>query len=188
MSLQRLGIDRIDLYQLHSIDPAVPLAEQIGELVRLRQAGKIRHIGLSGQPGVTLEALARVREHTEIAAIENLYHVADRTDEPVLRRAQHDALAFICWFPLGHGSLTGSGSPLQPLARRFGSTAAQLALAWLLHRSPATIPIPGTTSTDHLEANLRTAEVHLSADDLAVITDAVDAARLPLFRPTLQAP
>ncbi|MFC7308167.1 aldo/keto reductase [Streptomyces monticola] len=183
LSLHNLGVERIDLYQLHRIDPAVPLADQLGELVRLQQQGKIRHIGLSGQPGVTLDELARAGRHADIVAVENLYNLADRTDEPVLRHAEEQGLAHIPWFPLGHGGLVDPGGPLARIAPQFGAEPAQLALAWLLHHSPATLLIPGTTRIDHLESNMCARRLRLSAGDLRAIADAVDAARLPLLRP-----
>ncbi|MFC1415562.1 aldo/keto reductase [Streptacidiphilus cavernicola] len=183
VSLMNLGLDCLPLYQLHSIDPAVPLAEQVGVLTDLQRQGKIRHIGLSGQPGVTVDQLTQARAFADIAAVENLYNLGDRTDEEVLRHAEEHAVAFIPWFPLGHGGLVGPDGPLVRIAPDYGATPSQLALAWLLHRSPATLLIPGTTSIDHLEQNLKAADLHLSADDMAAITRAVDAAAAPLWRP-----
>jgi pyridoxine 4-dehydrogenase len=183
MSLRNLGIDRIPLYQLHSIDPEVPLEDQLGELKRLQEQGKIRHIGLSGQPGVTIDELALSRKIVDIVAIENLYNIADRTDEATLRHVEHEGLGFIPWFPLGHGGLVGSGSALEPIAAEFNATSSQLALAWLLHRSPATVLIPGTTSISHLEENVRAADIHLSSADMVAITAAVDASGLKPLRP-----
>jgi pyridoxine 4-dehydrogenase len=183
MSLRNLGVECIDLYQLHSIDPTVPLADQLGELVRLKEQGKIRHIGLSGQPGVTIDQLIEARAITDIVAIENLYNIADRADEKTLRYAEQHNVAFIPWFPLGHGGLVGPDSVLNPIAEQYGATPSQLALAWLLHRSPATILIPGTTSFTHLEENVRAANIKLSAADMAAITAAVDRANPPTWRP-----
>lgn len=184
LSLRNLGLESIALYQLHSIDPAIPLAEQLGELVRLQEAGKIRHIGLSNQPGVTLDQLHQAGIHAEIAAIEGLYNVADRTDQDVLDHAEKTGVAFIPFFPLGHGELVAPHGPLAAISRQFGLSPARLALAFLLHCSPATVLIPGTTSIAHLEENLAAADVRLSAGELAVIADAVDRAGIPLWRPT----
>jgi len=183
MSLRNLGLDCIPLYQLHSIDPEVPLEDQLGELARLQTQGKIRHIGLSGQPGISVDELTRSRAITNIVAIENLYNIADRTDEATLRHVEQEELGFIPWFPLGHGGLVGPDSALTPIAAEFDATASQLALAWLLHRSPATILIPGTTSIAHLDENMRAADIHLSAADMQAITAAVDAAGLKPWQP-----
>jgi pyridoxine 4-dehydrogenase len=183
MSLRNLGLDCIPLYQLHSIDPEVPLEDQVGELARLQAQGKIRHIGISNQPGVSIDELTRARKTAKIVAIENLFNMADRTDEPTLRHAEREGVAFIPWFPLGHGGLVGPDSPLSAIGAEFGATSSQLALAWLLHRSPATVLIPGTTSIRHLEENMRAADIHLSASDMDAITKAVDAAGIPVWRP-----
>ncbi|GFM87036.1 oxidoreductase [Pseudomonas cichorii] len=183
ISLRRLQVERIDLYQLHSIDPQVPLADSLGELVRLREQGKIRHIGLSNQPGVTLEQLEQAHRVANIAAVENLYNIADRTDEPVLQRAQALNIAFIPWFPLGHGALVGSDSALQPLASQYGLTPSQLALAWLFNHAPNTVLIPGTTSIAHLEENAKAVSVQLDEDQLSAIVREVDSLSLPTWRP-----
>ncbi|HKP59704.1 MAG TPA: aldo/keto reductase [Polyangiales bacterium] len=184
LSLRNLGVDCIKLYQLHAIDPTVPLADQLGELIRLREQGKIRHIGLSGQPAVKLDDLVRSRELTEIASVESLYNLVDRTDDTALEYAESHDIAYVPWFPLGHGELTRPNSPLAPLARQFDLTPAQLALAWLLHRSPATLLIPGTTSLRHLEENMKAREVKLTTAEMREITSAVDALQLKPFRPT----
>ncbi|MFB4420019.1 aldo/keto reductase [Streptomyces sp. QL37] len=162
VSLYRLGRGSIDLYQLHRIDPLVPLADQLGELARLQQEGKIRHIGLSGQPEVTVEQLEQARRIVDIVAVENLYNIADRSGEPVLEYAEDNDLAFIPWFPLGHGDLVGPGALLTKAADSLGVTAAQLGLAWLLRRSPNILLIPGTTSVRHLEDNLKAGDVRLT--------------------------
>jgi len=188
MSLRNLGLERIDLYQLHRIDPAVPLVDQLGELVKLQQEGKIRHIGISGQPAVTVDQLAQAREIADIVAVENLYNVADQTSEDVLRYAEEHDIAFIPWFPLGHGDLTGQGSPLAALAGEHGATPAQLALAWLLHRSPQILLIPGTSSTGHLEDNMRAAEIKLDDRHMAAIADAVARSKVPTWRPSAEQP
>jgi aryl-alcohol dehydrogenase-like predicted oxidoreductase len=183
MSLRNLGLQRIELYQLHRIDPAVPLADQLGELVRLREQGKIRHIALSGQPEVTLEQLGQAREITEIVAVENLYNVADRAGEPVMRYCEQHGIAFIPWFPMGHGALAGPDSILAGFARKRGVTPAQLALAWLLHRSPNILAIPGTSSISHLEENLRAAEITLDDEEMTAIADV--ASTVPTWRPSV---
>jgi len=171
LSLRNLGVDRIDLYQLHRIDPLVPLADQLGELVRLRQQGKIRHIGLSGQPEVTVEQLTEARKTTDIVAVENLYNIADRSSEPVLKYAEANGIAFIPWFPLGHGDLVRPDGVLNEPAARHGVSPAQLALAWLLRHSPNALLIPGTTSARHLEENLRAADVTLDEDQWAAVEE-----------------
>ncbi|PTR34514.1 aryl-alcohol dehydrogenase-like predicted oxidoreductase [Luteibacter sp. OK325] len=188
LSLRRLGVDCIALYQLHSIDPKVPLAESLGELVRLQEQGKIRHIGLSNQPGVSVRQLKRAQETARIVAIENLYNLADRADDNVLDYATKHDIAFIPWFPLGHGGLVGIGSALEPIAKRWKITPSQLALAWLLHRSPNILLIPGTTSVPHLKENAVATQVVLSRDDLRSIARAVDQAGLPSWRPVRKAP
>jgi pyridoxine 4-dehydrogenase len=184
LSLRNLGVDCIKLYQLHSIDPAVPLSDQLGELVRLREQGKIQHIGLSGQPAVKLDDLVEAQRFAEIVAIESLYNIVDRTDLAALRYAEEHGIAYVPWFPLGHGQLTKPDSPLEPLARAFDLTPSQLALAFLLHTSKTTLLIPGTTSVRHLEENVKAAQVELSEDDLHTITQAVDALGLETWRPT----
>ncbi|MDI3290409.1 aldo/keto reductase [Polyangium sp. 15x6] len=182
LSLRNLGLERIELYQLHRIDPAVPLADQLGELVRLREQGKIRHIALSGQPEVTIEQLEKARAITQIVAVENLYNVADRAGEPVLRYCEERGIAFIPWFPMGHGALAGPNSILAGFAKKRGATPAQLALAWLLHKSPAILAIPGTSSFTHLEENLRAAQITLSEKEMTELADL--AASVPTWRPS----
>jgi aryl-alcohol dehydrogenase-like predicted oxidoreductase len=182
MSLRNLGVERIDLYQLHRIDPAVPLSDQLGELVRLQEEGKIRHIGLSGQPEVTVDQLVQAREIADIVAVENLYNIADRGSEDVLRYAEDHGIVFIPWFPLGHGDLTRPDSAFASLAEQYAATPAQLALAWLLHHSPAILLIPGTSSIAHLEENLEAADINLDDNDMAALTEAGD--RIPTWRPS----
>lgn len=184
MSLRRLGLERITLYQLHSVDPQVPLAESLGELTRLREQGKIHHIGLSNQPGVTMDQLNEAHQIADIVSIESLYNISDHSDDEVLRRAEQLQIAFIPWFPLGHGRLVGSDSVLTAIAEKYGMTAAQLALCWLLHRSPATVLIPGTNSIKHLEENARATTFTLTKDDMVAITTIVDKMDLSRWRPT----
>jgi pyridoxine 4-dehydrogenase len=183
LSLYNLGLERIELYQLHRIDPAVPLADQLGELLRLQEQGKIHHIGLSGQPEVTVEQLQEARRIADIVSVENLYNVADESGDEALRYAEAEGLAFIPWFPMGHGDLTGPDSPLTEVAKEFGATPSQLALAWLLHRSPNILLIPGTTSLAHLEENLRAADLGLDDGALALISEA--ATRTTTWRPSV---
>ncbi|MEV0235522.1 aldo/keto reductase [Nonomuraea sp. NPDC050786] len=163
-SLRRLKAETIHLYQLHRIDPAVPLADQLGTLAELRQEGKIRHIGLDT---VTLEELERALEITEIASVQNRFNLLDRESAPVLRACEERGLAFLPWFPLGNGALARADLP--EVARRHGATAGQVALAWLLHHSPVILPTPGTGALAHLEENLDAAAIDLTPDDLAAL-------------------
>lgn len=159
MSLRRLGLDRIDLYQLHRIDPKVPAEESLAELVALQREGKIRHIGLSQ---VTVAQIEAARQTTSIASVQNLYNLATRRAEPTLEYCQHEGIAFIAWFPIGGGELTRSAGISQAIAAEHDATPAQVAVAWLLHRSPALLPIPGTASVAHLEENVAAAAVRLT--------------------------
>ncbi|WP_037911099.1 aldo/keto reductase [Actinacidiphila yeochonensis] len=169
MSLRHLGLERIDLFQLHRIDPQVPLEEQLGELRLLQQEGKIRHIGLSE---VSVEDLRRATESTSIVSVQNLFNLADRKSEPLLEYATDHGIGFIPWFPLATGKLSRPDGPLDGLARRLGATPSQLALAWLLKRSPAVLPIPGTSSVAHLEENLEAAGLDLSDADADALAQA----------------
>lgn len=159
MSLRWLGLERIDLYQLHRVDAKVPLEDQVGELKKLQDEGKIRHIGLSE---VSIDQLQQAQQVAEIVSVQNLFNLTDRSSEALLDHSTENGIAFIPWFPLATGQLTGEGSPLTELAEKKGATPAQLALAWLLKRSPVMLPIPGTSSVDHLEDNLRGAQIQLS--------------------------
>jgi aryl-alcohol dehydrogenase-like predicted oxidoreductase len=163
LSLRRLRLERIDLFQLHRIDPEVPLAEQIGELRSLQSEGLIRHIGLSE---VGVEQIEQARRIAEIVSVQNRYNLADREYEPVLEHCEREGIAFIPWFPLATGRLARPGSPLQAMADELGATPAQLALAWLLHRSPVMLPIPGTSSVAHLEENLAAATIELTPEQV----------------------
>ncbi|MET8659417.1 aldo/keto reductase [Streptomyces griseus] len=167
LSLRRLGVDRIDLYQLHRIDPAVPLAEQLGALAELRQEGKIRHLGLSE---VTVEQLKEARTHVDIVSVQNLFNLANRSAEDVLDYAESENIAFIPWFPMATGELARPGGPLDTASRSHGASPAQLALAWLLRRSPVMLPIPGTSRTAHLEENVDAALVRLDDEAYASLT------------------
>ncbi|MBY8883708.1 aldo/keto reductase [Streptomyces sp. PTM05] len=167
LSLRNLGLERIDLFQLHRIDPLVPLVDQIGALRLLQEEGKIRHVGLSEVSVEEVEAAARI---TPIVSVQNLYNLTDRTAEPLLDHATRHGIGFIPWFPLDTGRLTRRNGPLATLARRHGATPSQLALAWLLRRSPAMLPIPGTSRVAHLEENTRAAVIALSDTELATLT------------------
>src|SRR4051794_40815994 len=170
MSLRHLGLERIDLHQLHRIDAKVPLADQVGELKLLQDEGKIRHIGLSE---VSVDELEQARAIAEIVSVQNLFNLADRSAEPLLEHAEAEGIAFIPWFPLATGKLSQPGGPLDSLAREHDATPSQLALAWLLRRSPVMLPIPGTSSVAHLEDNLAAAALELSDEELARLSDAV---------------
>lgn len=165
MSLRNLRVDRIDLYQLHSIDPTVPLEDQIGVLADLQSEGKIRHIGVSNQPQVTADQLAKAQQTAQIAAIECLHHLGDRASEDVLDIAENQGIAFISFFPLGHGELLAPSSPLTKFATEYELSPAKVALAWLLRRSPNILCIPGTTSELHLADNMSAGDVQLTESD-----------------------
>ena len=169
-SLERLKLSRIDLYQLHRIDPKVPLEDSIGELARLRQEGKIRHVGVSN---FNAAELARARRLVPIVAVQNRYNVADRSSEEVLEVCARDGLAFIPWAPITRGTAHPSEghamAALEAVAAAHGISAPQAAIAWLLARSPVMLPIPGTSSVTHLEENVAAASVRLSAAELARI-------------------
>ncbi|MHA6758520.1 aldo/keto reductase [Streptacidiphilus sp. PAMC 29251] len=167
MSLRHLGVERIELFQLHRIDPAVPLADQIGELKLLQQEGKIAHIGLSE---VSVEELKAAQQTAEIATVQNRYNLTDRASEALLDHAEQHGIGFIPWFPLATGALAGEDGPLREIAARLDASPSQVALAWLLHRSPVMLPIPGTSSVAHLEDNLAAAALKLSDQDLAELT------------------
>ncbi|MGA3540659.1 aldo/keto reductase [Micromonosporaceae bacterium DT194] len=170
LSLRHLGLEQIPLYQLHRIDPKVPLADQLGELALLKQEGKIGHIGLSEVSVAEIEAAQAI---TPIVSVQNLYNVANRQSEEVLEYCERNDLAFIPWFPIATGELAKPGGPLDAIAREHGATPAQLALAWLLRRSPVMLPIPGTSSVAHLEENVAAAQVQLTDDEYAALTKAV---------------
>lgn len=162
-SLRRLRLDTIDLYQLHRPDPDVPMAEQLGTLDELRREGKIRHIGLDS---VTAEQLDAARELTDIGSVQNRYNLTDRTSEPLLKLCEAHGIAFLPWFPLGNGSLT-TDRVCADIAAEHGVAPGQIALAWLLHRSPVLCPTPGTGSLAHLEENLGSAAVRLGEEDMS---------------------
>ncbi len=166
LSLRRLRLDRIDLYQLHRVDPTVPLADQIGALRLLQDEGKVRHVGLSE---VSVEQLAEAERITPIAAVQNRYSLTDRASEDVLEHCERRGIAFVPWLPVAR-TTTGAGDRIGAVAARLGATRTQVALAWLLHRSPVVLPIPGTSSRAHLEENVAAARLALGADDLAELS------------------
>ena len=168
MSLRRLKLERIDLYQLHRIDPKVPVEESLGALKALQKAGKIRHIGLSE---VSPQEIAQAQKTVPIVSVQNQYNISDRRHEDVLKYAEQHKLAFIPWFPIAAGKLVRPGGPLDRTAKQHHATPAQLALAWLLHHSPAMLPIPGTSSVKHLEENIASASINLSPAEWKAIED-----------------
>lgn len=168
-SLRRLRMDRIDLYQLHRVDPHVPLADQIGALAELRDEGLILHIGLSE---VTVDQLREAERIAPIVTVQNRYNLADRSSEELVRHTAERGIGFIPWFPLATGGLTHPTGPLGAMAQRTGASPSQLALAWLLQHSPNILPIPGTASAAHLEENVLAAELELSAGDVAILDGA----------------
>jgi pyridoxine 4-dehydrogenase len=171
-SLKRLKLDRIDLWQLHRIDENVPAAEQFGVLAEFVREGKVRHVGLSE---VGVEQIEQAQRVVPIVSVQNRYNVADRAWDDVVNFCQRHALAFLPWFPLAAGALTRSSAApkiqkrIETIAARHGATPMQVALAWLLRRSPAMLVIPGTSSVAHLEENVRAAEMELAGDDIAAM-------------------
>jgi pyridoxine 4-dehydrogenase len=170
MSLRHLGLEQIPLFQLHRIDPKVPLEDQVGELAKLQEEGKIGFIGLSE---VTVEQLRAAQAVASIATVQNLYNLANRSAEELLDYSAANGIGFIPWFPLATGELAKPGSPLAELAAGRGASPSQLALAWLLHRSPVMLPIPGTASVSHLEDNVAAAGIALSDSEYASLEAAV---------------
>ena len=162
-SLSRLRVDRIDLYQLHSPDPKVPLEESLGALKEAQAQGKIRHIGISN---VSLEELERARAVVDVVTVQNRYSLVDRHSEGVLDACEAAGIGFIPWFPLATGDLARPGGPLDELAEAHHATPAQLAIAWLLARSPVMLPIPGTASVPHLEENVAAGALELEPQEL----------------------
>jgi aryl-alcohol dehydrogenase-like predicted oxidoreductase len=169
LSLRHLGLERIDLLQLHRIDPKVPLEESIGELAALQQEGKVRHIGVSE---VSVEELEKAQETAEIVTVQNLYNLTERKAEPLLEHCEEHGIGFIPWFPLATGKLAAAGGPLDRIAHEQHASPSQLALAWLLKRSPVMLPIPGTSSVAHLEDNLAAAEIELTDEQFEALSAA----------------
>jgi len=166
LNLRHLGLERIDLLQLHRIDPAVPLEDQLGELRDLQREGKIRHLGLSE---VSIDDIEAARKIIDVVSVQNRYNLADRASEDVLNYAEANDIAFIPWFPLATGELAKAGGPLDAAAKRHDASPSQLALAWLLRRSPVVLPIPGTSSVEHLDDNTAAALIELTEQEFAAL-------------------
>ncbi len=164
LSLRTLKLERIDLIQLHRIDSEVPLADQLGAFRELQEQGKVRHIGVSE---VSVEELKAAREIVDVVSVQNLYNLTNRKAEDVLDYATAENIAFIPWFPIATGDLAAPESPVAAIAAELDATPSQVALAWLLQKSPVVLPIPGTKSLDHLTENLGAARLSLSAEDMA---------------------
>ena len=164
LSRQRLGVEQIDLWQLHRIDSKTPAREQFEVLKRARDEGLVRHVGLSE---VSVDDIKAAREVVEIATVQNLYNLTNRQSEDVLDYCEQEGIGFIPWFPLAAGKLAEPGGPVADAAAHHDATPGQVALAWLLHRSPVMLPIPGTGSVAHLEENVAAAELHLSDEEIA---------------------
>jgi len=160
-SLRKLGVERIALFQLHRIDPQVPADEQFGALAQLQAEGKVAAVGLSE---VGVDQIEEARLVVDVATVQNRYNIADRSSDDVLRFCTEQGIGFIPWAPIAAGGLAEPGGPLDAAARRLGATSAQVALAWLLQRSSVMLPIPGTTSVEHLEENVRAASLQLDLD------------------------
>jgi pyridoxine 4-dehydrogenase len=172
-SLKRLKLERIDVYQLHTVDRKVPIEESLGALKTAQDAGKIRHVGLSN---VTTQEIERAKKVVPIVSIQNRYNITDRDSEEVLSYCEKEKMGFIPWAPVGgsgRGSLTKGGNPLEAEAKRRNVSAVQLALAWLVQKSPVMLPIPGTANLAHLEENMAAAKIQLTPDDWKKIEDLV---------------
>lgn len=166
MSLRRLGVERIDLWQLHRIDPSVPRDEQFGAVAQMQKDGLIRHVGLSN---VSIEDIEAAKPYFRVVTVQNRFNLADRNGEDVLEYCEREGIGFIPWAPLSFGKLAQAGSPLSGIADRLHLSAGQVALAWLLRRSPVMLPIPGTANPDHLRDNAAAASVVLSDGDFAAL-------------------
>jgi pyridoxine 4-dehydrogenase len=169
MSLRRLGVETLDLFQLHRIDAKVPAAEQFGLLADLLDEGKVRSVGLSQVSVKELKAAVAV---VPVVSVQNLYNLTDRSSEDVLDYCEAEGIGFIPWFPIAAGALAQPGGPVDAVAKETGATPSQVALAWLLHRSPVMLPIPGTKSVGHVEENCEAATLELTADQVASLSDA----------------
>ena len=165
-SLRRLGLDRIDVYQLHTVDRDVPLADSVGALAELREEGKIRHVGLSN---VNVDQLAQAREIVPVVSVQNRYSLSDRRNDQVLDACEREGLAFLSYFPLAAGDAAEANGAVDEVARRHGASPVQVAIAWLLARSEAMLPIPGTSSVEHLEENVAAAALELADDELQAL-------------------
>ncbi|AXC13566.1 Aldo-keto reductase [Acidisarcina polymorpha] len=170
MSLRRLKVERIDLWQLHRIDPKVPVEESLGAIRQLQQQGKIRHVGLSE---VKPNEIDRARKTVEIVSVQNQFNIGDRKHDDTVNYCTEHKLGFIPWFPIAAGKLVRPGGPLEKAATKHGATISQLALAWLLHHSPVILPIPGTSTVKHLDENTAAAGVHLDEGEWKELEAAV---------------
>ncbi len=168
MSLRHLKVERIDLWQLHRIDPKVPVEDSLKVIKKLQQQGKIRHVGLSE---VKPHEIEQARKVVDIVSVQNEYNLGDRKHEDVVDYCEQNKLAFIPWYPVAAGKLAQPGGKLDQAAKQHGATVSQLSLAWLLHRSPVILPIPGTSSIEHLEENIGAAGVNLSDAEWKQIED-----------------
>ncbi len=166
MSLRYLKTDRIELWQLHRIDPKTPVEESLGAIKDLQTQGKIRHVGLSE---VKVPEIEQARKVIDIVSVQNKYNLSDRAHEDVQEYCTKNSIAFIPWFPVAAGKLAQPGGVLDEAAKKHGATVSQLSLAWLLHHSPVILPIPGTSSVEHLEENVKAADVELSDDEWSQI-------------------
>jgi pyridoxine 4-dehydrogenase len=169
MSMRRLGVDRIDLFQLHRVDPKVPADEQYGLLRDLKNEGLVRHVGLSE---VGMEEIEAARRIVPIVTVQNRYNLVDRQSEGVLDHCEANGIGFIPWFPLASGELARPGAVVDRVAKAAGATSSQVALAWLLHRSRVMLPIPGTSSVKHLEENCHAAQITLAREQIEELNDA----------------
>ena len=172
MSLRYLKTDRIELWQLHRIDPKVPVEESLEPIAKMQKEGKIRHVGLSE---VKPHEIDRVRKFIKVVSVQNMYNVTDRQHEDVLEYCEKNGLAFIPWFPVAAGKLAQPGGALDAIAKKHGATVSQLSIAWLLHRSEVMLPIPGTSRVAHLEENMKAAELTLSSADMKEIEQVTEA-------------
>lgn len=166
-SLRRLEVERIDLYQLHAVDPDVPLEDSLGALREMQEDGFIRHIGVSN---FSVEQIKRAQKVVDVVTVQNRYNLGDRDHDPVVDYCEKQEIGFIPWYPLAVGELA-EDDRLSEIAKRHDATACQIALAWLLHRSPVILPIPGTSSVNHLEENWKATEISLTDDDLARLNE-----------------
>src|SRR5207302_11472394 len=165
-SLERLRLERIDLYQLHAVDPKVPLEVSLGALADMQREGKIRHIGVSN---FNINQLERARKVASIVSVQNRYNLGDRSSEDVLKACERLGIAFLPWYPLGDGSSL-TNARVKALAKKLGAAPSQVVLAWLLKKSPVMLPIPGTASVEHLEENMKAAALELSDADFRMLT------------------
>ena len=171
-SLRRLKVDRIDLYQLHTVDRKVPLEESLGALKELQDEGKIRHVGVSN---FDVAQLDRARAVVDVVSVQNLYNLTERKSEDVVDYCEREGIAFIPWYPLASGDAAAPDGPIAEVANLHDATPAQISIAWLLHRSPVILPIPGTSSIEHFEENLGAGRLELSDEELSRIEKAAGA-------------